>query len=185
MLNASKKIGGIPLSPSKVQRLNDFLHCSNSYDANVQGRLFTWKKFIRGQLVYEKLDRVLFRNDCLQLFPNYIVMNGPFTCSDHAYVFLNTKPSHAPRRGTTFKYQHSRVHYQDTHFIIKRNWKTFIPGTPMYRVAQKLKKIKLDLKTWSKRTFGNFRHKLERNEAKLLEVEHKLMLQPHNARLNN
>ena len=55
----------------------------------------------------------------------------------------------------------------------------------MYRVAQKLKKIKLDLKTWSKHTFENFRHKLERNGEKLLEVEQKLILQPHSARLNN
>jgi len=55
----------------------------------------------------------------------------------------------------------------------------------MYRVVQKLKKIKLDLKTWSKRMFGNFRSKLERNGEKLLAVEHKLMLQPHSARLNS
>jgi len=67
------------------------------------------------------LNRVLFRDDCLHLFPNYIVTNGPFTCSDHAYVLLNTDPAHAPRRGTTFKYQHSWVHYQDTHSVIKRN----------------------------------------------------------------
>jgi len=121
MLNASEKIGGTPLTPSKVHRLNDFLHYSNSFDVTVQGRLFTWKKFLRGQLMYEKLDKVLFRDDCLHLFPNYIVTNGPFTCSDHAYVLLNTDPAHAPRRGTTFKYQHSWVHYQDTHSIIKRN----------------------------------------------------------------
>ena len=106
-LHASKKVGGIPLNPTRVQRLNDFLHYSNSYDANVQGRLYAWKKRIRGQLVYEKLDRVLFREDCLQLFPNYFITNGPFTCSDHAYVLLNTESAHAPRRGTTFKYQHS------------------------------------------------------------------------------
>jgi len=33
--------------------------------------------------------------------------------------------------------------------------------------------------------FGNFRNKLERNAEKLLEVEHKLTLQPHSARLHN
>ena len=55
----------------------------------------------------------------------------------------------------------------------------------MYNVSQKLKKVKLDLKTWSKRTFGNFRSKLERKGEKLLHVEQKLTLQPHSARLNN
>ena len=112
-----------------------------------KGGYLRGKKFIRGQLVYEKLDRVIFRDDCLFLFPNYVVSNGPFTCSDHAFVLLNTDPHHAPRRGTTFKYQQSWLHYQDTHCIIKRNWNSSIPGTPMYRIVQKLKKIKLDLKT--------------------------------------
>jgi len=170
MLSPSEKIGGIVLSPIKVQRLSDFLHYSHSYDATVQGRLFTWKKLLQGQLLYEKLDRVLFREDCLQLFSNYLITNGSFTCSDHAYVFLNTEPVHAPQRGTSFKYQHSWVHYQDTHYVVKRNWKASIPGTSMYQVAQKLKKIKIHLKRWSKRTFGNFRYKLERNEEKLQEV---------------
>ena len=55
----------------------------------------------------------------------------------------------------------------------------------MYQIAHKLKKTELDLKSWSKSMFGNFRHKLERNGDKLLEVEQKLVLQPHNARLNN
>jgi len=55
-----------------------------------------------------------------------------------------------------------------------------ISGTPMYRIVHKLKKIKLDLKTWSKRTFGNFRSKLEKNSEKLLEVENKLILRPGN-----
>ena len=55
----------------------------------------------------------------------------------------------------------------------------------MYRVVQKLKKIKLDLKSWSKDTFGNFKSKLERNGKKLLVLETKLVQNPNNARLNN
>jgi len=114
-----------------------------------------------------------------------LLTNVPFTCSDHVYVLLNTEPTHIPRKGMTTKYQHSWVQYQDTHFVVKQNWKAHIPNTSMYRVAQKLKKMKLDLKTWSKHTFGNFKHKLERNGEKSLEVEQKLILQPHSTRLNN
>ena len=55
----------------------------------------------------------------------------------------------------------------------------------MYRLAHKLKKVKLELKLWSKSTFGNFKHKLQRNTDKLLHVEQKLVGQPLNARLNN
>ena len=55
----------------------------------------------------------------------------------------------------------------------------------MYCITQKMKKVKFDLKTWSKSTFGNFKHKLERNAEKLLNVEQKLVTQPNNACLNN
>jgi len=80
-------------------RLNDFLDHTRSIDAHVPGRVFTWNKFLRWQLVYEKLDRVIFREDCAQLFPNYLVTNGPFTCFDHAFVLLNIELAHPPRRG--------------------------------------------------------------------------------------
>ena len=60
-----------------------------------------------------------------------------------------------------------------------------VRGTFMYQLAQKLKKIRLDLKSLSKSTFGNFKHKLERNEEKLLHVETKLVQDPNNAQLNN
>jgi len=184
MLSSSEKIGGAQLTVSKTQRLSDFLAYSKRIDANVHERIFTWKKFLRGQLIYEKLDRVIFREDCLQLFPNYLVTNGPFTCSDHSYVLLNTAPVHPPRKDTAFKCQHSWACYQDTHNLVKKRWNSHFSGTPMYRLTQKLKKLKLDLKSWSKRTFGNFKHKLERNAKTLLRIEQRLVAQLHSARLN-
>ena len=58
MLQTTKKIEGTQLNDSKVHRLNEFLAYTKGCDANVQGRLFTWKKLLRGTLVYEKLDKV-------------------------------------------------------------------------------------------------------------------------------
>jgi len=121
MLISSDKVGGSPLTVSKTQRLSDFLAYIKGIDANVQGRIFTWKNFLRGQLIYEKLDRVIFREDCLQLFSNYLVTNSPFTCFDHSYVLLNTAPVHPPRKGTTFKYQHSWACYKNTHILVRKN----------------------------------------------------------------
>jgi len=57
-----------------------------------------------------------------------------------------------------------------------------VQGTSMYQLVQKLKKTKLDLKSWSKRTFG---YKLERNTEQLLHVETKLVHKPNSAQLNN
>ena len=107
LLQPSDKVGGAPPTLVRTRRLNDFLAHTNSFYAHVQGREYTWKKFLLGQLAHEKLDRVIFREDWAQLCPNYLVSNGPFTCSDHAFVLLTTDPVHPPRRGTLFKYQHS------------------------------------------------------------------------------
>jgi len=104
MLCSSDKVGDVPLTISRTRRLNDFLAHTRSINANVQGGVFTWKKLLRGQVVYEKLDRVLFKEDCAQLFSHYLVINGYFTCSNHAFVLLNTEPAHPPQRGTNFKY---------------------------------------------------------------------------------
>jgi len=98
LLQFSDKVGGAPPTIARTRRLNDFLNHTKSFDAHVQGCAVTWKKILRGQLVYEKLDRVILREDCVQLFPNYLVSNGPFTCSDHAFVLLNTDPVHPLRR---------------------------------------------------------------------------------------
>ena len=62
------------------------------------------KKILRGELVYEKLDRVILREDCAQLFPNYLVTNVPLHVFDHDFVLLNTDPAHPARWGTNFKY---------------------------------------------------------------------------------
>jgi len=59
-----------------------------------------------------------------------------------------------------------------------------IQEAPMYRVTHKLKKIKLDPKSWSKNTFGNLKNKVERNTDKLLQVESKLVQNPNSTRLN-
>jgi len=143
------------------------------------------ENFLQRQLVNEKLDRVIFGEDYVKLFPNYLVTNGPFTCSYHDFVLFNANPAHVPRRGTNFRYQHSWVHYQGTHSVMKKTWQSRVHGAPMYRVIQKLKKIKLDLKWWSKATFGNFKSKLERNCEKLLVVETKLVQDLNNVPLNN
>ena len=48
--------------------------------------------------MYGKLDLAIFREDCRQIFPNYLVMNGSFTYSDHFYVSFNTDPTHCNAR---------------------------------------------------------------------------------------
>ena len=80
---------------------------------------FSKEKHLHGKLVYAKLDRV--SGDCLRLFPNYLVTNGPCSCSDHAYVLLNIEPMYPYRGATNFRHQYSWAQYQDTYTNVRRN----------------------------------------------------------------
>jgi len=88
------KQGGPPAAPSQFIRLPCFLNFCQAVSLPIQGRSFTWKKRIHEHLIYEKLDRAIGRHDWCCQYPDSSVSAGPFTCSDHSYVLLDTNPTH-------------------------------------------------------------------------------------------
>ena len=89
----SDKIGGTHLTLDKVVRMRTFLNSIGGESLPLGGQLFTGKKIIRGHVVYERLDRVIGHIDWLDLYPNSSVTHGPFSCSNHGYIGLNTNNS--------------------------------------------------------------------------------------------
>ena len=147
------------------------------------GRAFTWEKRIHGHLVYEKLDRAIGRHDWCCQYPNSSVSAGPFTCSDHSYVILDTNAVQLSLHKTLFRYQPHWSSYHDVQRIVRKNWTGHINGAPMFRFTQKLRRIKSELKIWSRSKFANFRKQVEKNSAKLQFVESLIIADPHNHRL--
>ena len=92
------KTGGPPAAPSRLTRLPSFLNFCQASSLPVLGRSFTWKKCIHEHLVYEKLDRAIGRLDWCCQYPDSSVSAGPFTCSDHSYVMLDTNPAQISQR---------------------------------------------------------------------------------------
>ena len=145
----SEKRGGSALSKSHCRRLPQFLRTIHGSSILVQGRSFTWKKRVHGHLIYERLDRAIGRQDWLRMYPDAFITSGPFTCSDHSYVYLQTSaPSLAIKR-TPFRFQPNWNHYEGVHSIVKKQWSKRVNGSLMFRFAQRLKAIKKDLKRWS------------------------------------
>jgi len=96
------KTGGLPVQQARVTRLPCFLQFCDAVTLPVQGRPFTWKKRIHGHLIFEKLDRAIGRHDWCSQYPESCVTAGPFTCSDHSYVLLDTNPALPLRRKQFF-----------------------------------------------------------------------------------
>ncbi|KAJ8441187.1 hypothetical protein Cgig2_024916 [Carnegiea gigantea] len=101
-----------------------------------------------------------------------LVTNGAFTCSDHTFVHLNIEPAHQPRRGTNFKYQRLNT---KKHILLLRKIEKWGFEELLCIESQVLDKT----------TYGNFKHKLERNADILFYIEEKLVQSPNSARLNN
>ena len=149
------------------------------------GRSYTWKKRVHGHVIYEKLDRAIGRQDWCSQYPDCRVTVGPFTCSDHCYVMLDTNPAPSVQHRSIFRYQPHWSHYPETRNIVSKNWVGHIPGTPMFRFTRKLRTIKSELKIWSRAKFSNFRTQVDKNTAKLQLIESRLITNPHSHRLND
>ena len=150
----------------------------------VIGRNFTWKKRIHGHLVYEKLNRAIGRHDWNCQYPDSSVYAGPFTCSDHSYVMMDTNPAQISQRKTLFGYQPNWSTYRDVQRIVRQNWKGRNTGVPMFRFTRKLRSIKSTLKIWSRAKFTHFRNQVGKNTTQLQFVESKMITDPQSQRLN-
>ena len=110
---------------------------------------------------------------------------GPFTCSDHSYVLLDTNPAQLFKRKTIFRYQPNWSAYAEVQRTVRKEWTGRTYGTAMFRFTRKLRSIKSALKPWSKTKFNNFRSQIDKNTTKLHLVESKLLAAPQSYRLNN
>ena len=84
----NEKNGGKILPNSKYQRLNNFIATINAESIQVNGNLFTWKKRIDTNLIYERLDRSICVKDCSTIYPKTFETHGNFTCSNLNPIIL-------------------------------------------------------------------------------------------------
>ena len=68
----NEKLDGTTPNVNKFQLLHDFLTNINAQTLQVSGDLFTWKKRVHTHLIYERLDRIIARNNCANIYPNAI-----------------------------------------------------------------------------------------------------------------
>ena len=69
--------------------------------------------------------------------------------------------------------------------IVGTNWQPQDQGTKMFKLTQKLKRTKYQIKNWARRFLGNNHHKLVLNAQKIDHLENLLANQPNSPRLNS
>nr|GEU42897.1 RNA-directed DNA polymerase, eukaryota, reverse transcriptase zinc-binding domain protein [Tanacetum cinerariifolium] len=123
----------------------DFNECVNSLeleDICSFGFRFTWTKSQKNpnSSIMKKLDRIMINVKFLQQFQNAHGMFLPFVISDHSPDVVTIPEGLKKRRSFRFvNYIADKDEFAD---CVRKEWETKIKGCYMYKVVQKLKRLK-------------------------------------------
>lgn len=183
LLSSEDKVGGNPPTRNQCSRLPALLNSLHATDIPCLQQAFSWKMNTEAVTIYERLDRAIGNNYLMDTFERASITYGNFTVSDHAPdIFLSGENLVS---SSIFRFQNYWTLEKESHDIVRKQWNTSIRGSRFFRITTKLSRIKNLLKTWAKGKYGNNKTKLHAKEAKIAELESKLIDQPFNPRLNN
>ncbi|XP_042518500.1 uncharacterized protein LOC122092229 [Macadamia integrifolia] len=128
-----------------------------------QGRKFTWTNNRRRGHVSAVLDRSFCNEAWISYFQECHQFVLQRVASDHTPILVVSEGSERPKN-CPFRFQRFWADHEGYLNAVKSSWVTDIPGSPMMVMAQKLKRLKVFLRSWAKENFPNFN--LEMMEAK-------------------
>lgn len=121
----------------------------------------TWK--------WARLDCTLMNVACLEGCPNITMKYLARNSSNHAPLIISSEAS-VPRYGLAlFKFQQMWTTHEDIMKCVEEAWGMEVVGSRLWRLAAKLKKIRIVLKVWNKEVFGF-------TDIQIKKLEHKIVL---------
>ncbi|KAL0440458.1 UNVERIFIED_CONTAM: hypothetical protein Slati_2528800 [Sesamum latifolium] len=149
ILHTTENQGGVTSSLGSIEDFNDMIFETGLTDAGFEGEPFTWTN----KRVWRRLDRVLYSQEWSELFTSKRVTHLARRLSDHHPLLISTcktENSHA----SSFRFQNMWIKHHNFLDTVKHNWCLPIQGSGMYKLQQKIYRLKDRLKTWNKDTFG-------------------------------
>ncbi|XP_026443730.1 uncharacterized protein LOC113343831 [Papaver somniferum] len=164
--NEEKKGGGIP-NTDVVNEFSDWIDDNNLFEAELLGSKFTWSNRQSGvRRIISKIDRAVINEYWLNRFENWRCKALPRQVSDHSpligYTFVNTRPRRSPFRVQKMWFSHPYFMR-----MVQESWNDPLEGNPAYVFAQKLKRLKADMKVWNQQVFGNVYVRLKQAQLRL------------------
>ncbi|KAL0293654.1 UNVERIFIED_CONTAM: hypothetical protein Sradi_6925200 [Sesamum radiatum] len=166
ILHTEENMGGIINRLGPLEDFNDMILESGLTDAGFEGEPFTWTN----KRVWRRLDRVLYSKDWTDLFNITRVTHLSRRLSDH-HPLLITADRTENRWPSSFRFQQMWVSHQNFLETAKRWWSLPIHGSGMYKLQQKLYRMKEHLKMWNKQTFGNIFSLVDQAKSAASEAE--------------
>lgn len=172
-------------SPVRLHEVVDFRDCVEQCelaDLKQCGRFFTWtNKQEGGRRVFSKIDRVLVNEGWRTQFENAMVHFMPEGDYDHCPGMVCV---HEDQQGNKpFRFFNMWTTASDYTRVVRRVWDMQVRGCPMYRVLQKLKHLKMELKLLNKQGFSDIQVTAYQAEQQMLHAQEQMHTNPSDSSL--
>ncbi|XP_074278245.1 uncharacterized protein LOC141601838 [Silene latifolia] len=118
-------------------------------DIPFKGPRFTWCNNRKGNhIVYDRLDKALRSKEWFTLFPETGIKHHPIQISDHAPIELDLHLTKSAG-SKPYKLDAWTLDYPECIQIIKDVWTLPDFGSPTFRVARKLARVRQHVKRWA------------------------------------
>ena len=145
---------------SAMLDFSDFIFDHNLIDLPLEGGIFTWSNS-RVMASWSRLDRFLLSSDLEEHFPNIRQKRLHRLLSDHFPILLEGE--NFLRGSRPFCFENMWLKAEGFMEKVRTWWESYhFQGSPSFQFASKLKALKLDLKKWNAKEFGNVEDKMNK-----------------------
>lgn len=143
---AADRFGSV-FDSSMAEEFNHFIDENELVDPPLGGYKFTWINKMATKM--SKIDRFLFSEGVLDVFPNLNVLALDKGASDHRPLLL--QDSRCDYGAIPFRFFHSWMDCDDFEGVVETSWNSAYAGdlNPMIIVKNKLKRLKDAIKDWN------------------------------------
>ncbi|CAI9098987.1 OLC1v1035730C1 [Oldenlandia corymbosa var. corymbosa] len=138
------------LNPSSNVKHQDFIFRMGMDELQFEGREWTWAKNRRGEgYIEERLDRVFGSAGWLLEYPLARVIHVKRHASDHCLLFMDLSPV-VQKRKVRFCFDRRWLNKEGIKEAVEKAWNSYCEGSPMHKVAAKIKLCRMELLKWSR-----------------------------------
>lgn len=167
------KYGGIHAQPDNRSNLMNFININALIDMDLNGASYTWSNQRDGEdLIQVRLDRSLVTNDwILSHRCSLSIINR--IGSDH-YPISFVADNFKNNQSFPFWFEKMWISHPNHEKSITNWWNIDVNGTTMYKVAKKLKNIKVNIKIWNKKVFGDIFDSKKKLKEELDQIQNSI-----------
>ncbi|KAM2951563.1 hypothetical protein COP2_001044 [Malus domestica] len=165
-----EKSGGVEVFYNKPRYLETFMQAANLWDLDFNGPAFTWRGMRHGNLVEERIDRVLINELWHDLWPNSLVTHGTVMGSDHCPLIIQFV-SENMRGRRAFKIEAFWAKKDECNQVVSSCWNRPAHGEILERWTKKINDCKSSLIRWSRNKFKKRGHLIQELLHQLQELQ--------------